>query len=726
MKAQESIQVRLRRIILVPSAVVVVLATVTFLLYEYLTFRKTLKENVSTVARVVAENSSGTLVFDNPEEAGKVLASLSAEPTIYNAVLFDAEGKVFARYAAKKSQLPEVSQPGPDRVAYEGEGLVAVLPVYQERRVGTLYVEAGLTPLYTRLTVIGTLAGMVLAASFGLAYFLSSWSQKRVTQPLLELSRTASKVSESRDYSLRAPKQTEDEIGGLTEAFNEMLSEIGRRDQALRRSSERLQLALEASLTGTWDWDLQTNQVTWDDQLHALFGLKPGEFSGMPEDFLARIHPEDRPGIERIIRKAHEKRRQFYAEYRILWPDGTVRWMVSRGKALTDDEGKPARTTGVTIDVTESKKAEQALRESEERFRSMADAAPVLIWTADLSEGRDYFNKAWLDFTGRALGQELGFGWIEVVHPEDRENCRREYERAFSERRQFEIEYRLRRHDGEYRVVRDHGIPRLAPGGAFRGYIGSGVDITDIREAQNELERRVQERTSELAETNRELEAFTYSVSHDLRAPLRHINSYAQVLIEDFGGKLDNEAQEYLRRIRAGARNMGLLVDDLLNLARVGRQDLALSPCSLNLLVEEAVQEVKKDAGQREIEWRIHDLGTAECDAGLVKQVFVNLISNAVKYSRTKKQALIEVGTVPAEGKVAYYVRDNGVGFDMKYAGKLFGVFQRLHRPEDFEGTGVGLALVERIVRRHGGRVWAEARPDQGATFYFTLQAKRG
>jgi light-regulated signal transduction histidine kinase (bacteriophytochrome) len=242
-----------------------------------------------------------------------------------------------------------------------------------------------------------------------------------------------------------------------------------------------------------------------------------------------------------------------------------------------------------------------------------------------------------------------------------------------------------------------------------------------VRQMNVELEQRVQERTSELIGANQEMEAFTYSVAHDLRAPLRHIDAFSRILAEDFASSLSPEARRYLEHIRAGSRNMSQLVDDLLNLARVGRQELRRKPTPLAAIVNEVVADLRREAEGRHIEWHIRHLPTIECDSGLMKQVFANLLSNAVKYTRPRQKAVIEVGAAKANGGKAIFVRDNGVGFNMKYVDKLFGVFQRLHRAEEFEGTGVGLATVDRIVRKHGGSIWAEASVNQGATFYFTV-----
>jgi signal transduction histidine kinase len=236
-----------------------------------------------------------------------------------------------------------------------------------------------------------------------------------------------------------------------------------------------------------------------------------------------------------------------------------------------------------------------------------------------------------------------------------------------------------------------------------------------------ELEERVLRRTAELEATNKELEAFTYSVSHDLRAPLRRIDGFARLLVDEHSAQLSAEAAHYLSRVRDGTRQMGLLVDDLLNLARLGRKDLHLQVAGLSSIVDKVAGVLQRETAGRTIEWKIQSLPFVECDPSLMDVVFTNLLSNAVKYTRPRERAVIEVGSFQHDGQSVIFVRDNGVGFNMKYADKLFGVFQRLHRPEDFEGTGVGLATVQRILHKHGGGIWVEAELDKGACFYFTI-----
>jgi PAS domain S-box-containing protein len=398
-------------------------------------------------------------------------------------------------------------------------------------------------------------------------------------------------------------------------------------------------------------------------------------------------------------------------------------------------------------DVTERKRAEQALRESEERFRTTFENAGIGIALVDMSDGRPIqCNPALQRMLGYSENELRRMSFTEFSHPDDRYLDMGLYrELTGGKRDKYEIEKRYIRKDGQVvwglltaSLVKDvEGRPQYA--------VGMVEDITerkraedDLRKLNAELEQRVMERTeqlkltnreveirnSELSASNQELEAFSYSVAHDLRAPLRQIQGFSHLLLEGHSAELAPEAHKYVRNIIEGAQHMGRLIDDLLDLSRLGRRALSLEVNDLAALVEDARRDLARETDGRDVSWQIGDLPLVECDAVLIRQVFVNLLSNALKYTQRRQPAVIEVGQVNREGVPVVFVKDNGVGFNMKYAGKLFGVFQRLHRREDFEGTGIGLATVKRIVDKHGGRVWAEAELDKGATFCFTLAAQ--
>jgi PAS domain S-box-containing protein len=256
-------------------------------------------------------------------------------------------------------------------------------------------------------------------------------------------------------------------------------------------------------------------------------------------------------------------------------------------------------------------------------------------------------------------------------------------------------------------------------------------DITEHKQAQekihqlnSELEQRVIERTAQLEAANKELESFSYSVSHDLRAPLRAVDGFSQVVLEDYGPQLPEKCRQDLQTIRHGAQKMGKLIDDLLMFSRLNHLPLSKQTVDTGKLVRGVLEELNSQRDGRRIDLQVADLPPCQADPALLKQVWVNLLSNALKYTGKRDAALVEIGCAMQKGWNAYFVRDNGAGFDMKYAHKLFGVFQRLHRAEDYEGTGVGLAIVQRVIHRHGGRVWAESEVNRGATFHFTLEGE--
>jgi PAS domain S-box-containing protein len=375
----------------------------------------------------------------------------------------------------------------------------------------------------------------------------------------------------------------------------------------------------------------------------------------------------------------------------------------------------------------ERKRAQEELLSSEERYRTLVEISPDALFVQS-DDAIVFINSAGVKLFGGENAQDLiGKAGLNLVHPEDQEIARERMTILMKEHRAVPfMEMKVVRLDGETRDAEVAAAPLT-----FEGKPAAQVivhDISDrkraeeeIRRLNTELEKRVVERTAELEAANKELEAFSYSVSHDLRAPLRHIEGFVEILRATKGPELDEESQSYLQTIADSTKQMGQLIDDLLTFSRTARAELRKSRISLNEIVHNILRELKPDLVNREVEWIIGILPQVEGDPNLLHQVLSNLIGNALKYTRPRNPARIEIGSERTDDETIIFVKDNGVGFDMRYAHKLFGVFQRLHRASEFEGTGIGLANVRRIIHRHGGRTWAEARVDAGATIYFSL-----
>ncbi|HKP04761.1 MAG TPA: PAS domain S-box protein [Chthoniobacterales bacterium] len=405
--------------------------------------------------------------------------------------------------------------------------------------------------------------------------------------------------------------------------------------------------------------------------------------------------------------------------------DGSFYWVDTTIVPFLNEKGKPRQYVAIRADITARKRDEESLRLQASLLDQSYDAillwelnGPIRFWNRGAAVLYSYTKE---EAVGRLSHELLG------TSPALLQQARA----ALAREGKWEGELNHTARDGRQLTIESRMVVVLENDQQL--VLEANRDITErkraeaaVRELNTELEQRVIQRTAELENANKELEAFSYSVSHDLRAPLRAVDGFSQAVLEDFGTQLPEEGRHYLKTIREGAQKMGALIDDLLTFSRLSRLPLNKRSVNTNRIVRETLEELGFPEEGRQIEMRIAELPASLGDSALLKQLWLNLLSNALKYTRRRESTVIEVGCRREDGKGenVFFVRDNGTGFDMRYAGKLFGVFQRLHRVEEFEGTGVGLAIVQRIVHRHGGRIWAEAALDQGATFYFTLEGE--
>ena len=582
---------KLTALFLVTSGAVVLLTCAAYFAYEYLTFRQTILGQLSTLGEVIAANSTAAVAFGNERDASEILGALKAERHIVAAGLYDRDGKLFSRYPADLSIDAFPAAPEGNGYRFDSSRVTGLQPIVQgNRRLGTLYLQSDLGAMYDRFRLYSGIVAAVVVASLLLAFMVSTVLQRQVSEPILALATTAHAIADRRDYSVRATKGADDELGLLTDAFNQMLTRIDEQDRALRESDERLNLALTSSGVGTWKLNAVENSLIWDDHMHALFRLEPKTFPGRFEDLLDLVHADDRDRVKEVVAETLAKGTPYDTDHRVMWPDGTIRWLAARGKVYRDPEGQPLGMTGVCWDITKEKRAEKKLR--------------------------------------TLLG---------------------------------------------------------------------------------ELER-----------SNKELEQFAYVASHDLQEPLRMVSSYTQLLEQRYRDKLDDNAREFINYAVDGARRMQRLINDLLEFSRVSTRGRKLEAVDANEVlgaVRANLGAAIENAGALVTN---EELPTVTADPTQLSQLLQNLIGNAIKFHGAKAPR-VHLAACERNGEWVFTVKDNGIGIGPDYFDRIFVIFQRLHAAADYPGTGIGLAVCKRIVERHGGRIWVESQPGNGATFSFSI-----
>ncbi|MEW6611155.1 MAG: PAS domain S-box protein [Pseudomonadota bacterium] len=503
-------------------------------------------------------------------------------------------------------------------------------------------------------------------------------------------------------------------------------------EEALRQSEARFRATFEQAAVGMAHSDPQGNFLQVNHKLCEILGYSAEELLRM--HFVDITHPDDLQADVALMQQLLAGKIPTYTlEKRYIHKDGQLVWINLTVSLVRDPVGNPDYFIGVIEDITERKRGEEALRASEELLRTVLDNLPVGVWLADrtghIFQSNQLGRRIWAGskYVGIEHFGEYKAWWLESgkrIEPEEWAVARAIRKGEVSLNEEIEIEC----FDGTRKIILNSAVPIRDKHGEVIGAVSINQDISERKRAEAEvqrlntdLEQRVTERTAALQATNQELEAFSYSVSHDLRAPLRAIDGFSRILLEEYRDRLDPEAQGLLERVRNATVRMTQLIDDLLSLAQVSRSEMHREPVDLSEIARSFAQELQSSQPQRQLEWVIAPAVVLHGDRRLLRIVLENLLRNAWKFTSKQAQARIEVGILQQDGQPVYFVRDNGAGFDMAYAHKLFGAFQRLHGTAEFAGTGIGLATVARIIHRHGGRIWAEGAVGQGATFYFTV-----
>ncbi|WP_138223063.1 PAS domain S-box protein [Nibricoccus aquaticus] len=508
------------------------------------------------------------------------------------------------------------------------------------------------------------------------------------------------------------------------------ITERTRVENTLRENEERMRLATEATGVGIWEWNVNTHQIRWDAQMFRVYGVPPTPDGIVPYSIWSgAVLPQDLLRQEELLHATVRNKARGFREFGIKrGRDGQERTIEAVEDVRTNSRGDVEWVVGTNLDITERKRAEQALRENEEQFRTMANSIPQLAWIARPDGFISWYNRRWYEYTGTVPEQMEGWGWQSVHHPAALPTVMERWEAAIAAGKPLDMEFPLRGADGRFRTFLTRVEPLRDSEGRIVRWFGTNTDVETLKQAEEavrqlnaELEQRVTLRTAQLESANKELEAFSYSVSHDLRAPLRGIDGFARILQEDCAERLDDEGRRALSIICSESKRMGQLIDDLLGFSRMSRKELEATVVDMADLAQSVFDGLITETVKHAPELVLKPLPKVPGDRATLRQVLVNLLGNAVKFTAHQAKPVIELGAMSEGGVATFYVKDNGVGFDEKYRAKLFGVFQRLHSEDEFEGTGVGLALVQRIIHRHGGKVWAEGRLGAGATFYFTL-----
>ncbi len=540
------------------------------------------------------------------------------------------------------------------------------------------------------------------------------------------------------NFVYEALKEPDGTISGIVAVATDVTSQVDARKK-IEDAEQRARLAAEIAEIVTWDLNVPTQELIYSENLPSLFGRKKNK-KLQRADILEQIHPDDLPILEKAYKIALKTSIYKY-EARIIRPDNSIAWIKAHGKIFFDKNAHPVQMIGTIMDITDEKNSQQILMKSEEKFRLLADSMPQFIWTGDEMGNLNYFNKSVYTFSGLDEEDVNKAGWLQIVHPDDREENINKWMESIKTGKDFLLEHRFRRYDGEYRWQLSRAMAQKDADGNIQMWVGTSTDIHDQKNFTDKLEKEVSERTAQLELKNKdlinmniELQSFAYISSHDLQEPLRKIQTFASRLADLDEQNISAKAKTYLNRIEVSAKRMQTLIQDLLAYSRTNSADRVFVKSNL----DEIAEEVKSDFSERIEETNaiidFEPLGEATVIPFQFRQLLHNLIGNSLKFYKKDEAPYIKIEAKRIKGKdieipvdypeKMYYhltISDNGIGFDDEYKERIFEVFQRLNTESEFSGTGIGLAIVKKIVENHKGVITAHSEKGKGATFEIYL-----
>lgn len=529
------------------------------------------------------------------------------------------------------------------------------------------------------------------------------------------------------------PLKEMDEITGIMVVATEVTATVKAR-HLIEENEEKLNLIIDASQMGMFELDVQTLKINVSSRCQEILGFSKSKNIDQSE-FINLIHPKDLPRRNETMKKAFASG-ILEQQLRVKGSNG-YNWIDIKGKIFYDDDQNPLRVLGTIRDISEEMNFQNELMDREAKFRLLADSMPQQVWTADPDGYSNYFNKTVLDYSGLTLQQLLKTGWLDMVHPDDRKENIEKWSHSVKTGEEFLLEHRFRKHNGEYRWQLSRAQPQKDKNGKTKMWVGSSTDIQKQKMFTYELENMVKLRTKELEQKNidlenmnKELQSFVYISSHDLQEPLRKIQTFSSRILETEYEQLSDTAKRHFGRMQNSAFRMQTLIQDLIAYSRTSAQEIKFESVDLNAIIEDVRESLSEELEQNKVNLKLHNICEVRIIPVQFKQVLHNLISNSIKFARESTPLIIEINCEIIEGKnldfepgftdIKYChinYTDNGIGFESEYNSKIFEVFQRLHNKDEYTGTGIGLAIVKRIIENHKGIITATGQLGEGAVF---------